>query len=216
MGKYYFGGNKMFLELLRLHMEERGLKFSQIAKSVDKSISYVNEIHKGRREIKIDDIIRFSDALSLNLGEKAEFVELYLSERYPELFEFIRMNISGVESVPVLELDSINDNKVSESSSHIPVIYSQIKGLFALKLEHTILEGKFQKGDYIIIKLKEEEKIAEEYAEKNILYSMDNEMSIDKFLIKEDKYFLLDKNIEVPKKEISIIGYIVGKYTNII
>ena len=126
------------------------------------------------------------------------------------------MNISGVESVPVLELDSINDNKVSESSSHIPVIYSQIKGLFALKLERTILEGKFQKGDYIIIKLKEEEKIAEEYAEKNILYSMDNEMSIDKFLIKEDKYFLLDKNIEVPKKKISIIGYIVGKYTNLI
>ena len=41
-------------------------------------------------------------------------------------------------------------------------------------------------------------------------------MSIDKFLIKEDKYFLLDKNIEVPKKKISIIGYIVGKYTNLI
>ena len=216
MGKYYFGGNKMFLELLRLHMEERGLKFSQIAKSVNKSISYVNEIHKGRREIKIDDIIRFSDALNLNLGEKAEFVELYLSERYPELFEFIRMNISGVESVPVLELEGIHENKVSESSSHIPVIYSQIKGLFALKLEHTISEGKFQKGDYIIIKLKEEEKIAEEYAEKNILYSISNEIFIDKFLIKEDKYFLLDKNIEVPKKEISIIGYIVGKYTNII
>ena len=75
-------------------MEERGLKFSQIAKSVDKSISYVNEIHKGRREIKIDDIIRFSDALSLNLGEKAEFVELYLSERYPELFEFLNYNIN--------------------------------------------------------------------------------------------------------------------------
>ena len=216
MGNYYFGGDKMFLELLKSHMEERGLKFGQIAKSVNKSISYVNEIHKGRREIKIDDIINFSDALSLNLSEKTEFVELYLSERYPDLFEFIRINIGGVESVPVLEFDNVEDKKISESSTHIPIIHSQIKGLFALKLEFTILEGKFQKGEYIIIKIKENEKLEDEYIDKYILYSRDKEIFIDKLVFKEEKYFLLDKNIEVSEKQICIIGYIVGKYVNIL
>lgn len=204
----------MFLELLKSHMEERGLKFGQIAKSVNKSISYVNEIHKGRREIKIDDIIDFSDALNLNLNEKTEFVELYLSERYPDLFEFIRINISGVESVPVLELDNVRDKKFSESSTHIPIVHSQVKGLFALRLESTILEGKFQKDEYIIIRLKENEKFEEEYIDKYVLYSMNNEIFIDKLLLKEGRYFLFDKNVEVSEKQICIIGYIVGKYVN--
>lgn len=206
----------MFLELLKMHIEEKGYKFSQIAKSLNKSVSYVNEIHKGRREIRPDDLIKFSDALELSFEEKTEFIEVYLSEKYPDLFSFLRLNISGVESVPVLETKAIlsKDFKEIESSTHIPVVHSKIKGILSIKLERTILEEKFQKGDYIVIKLKENKKINDEDLNKYILCSDIDKVYIDQLTLKEGKYFFMEKEEEVSEK-IEIIGYIIGKYTNI-
>lgn len=206
----------MFLELLKMHIEEKGYKFSQIAKSLNKSVSYVNEIHKGRREIRPDDLIKFADALELCFEDKTEFVELYLSEKYPDLFSFIRLNISGVESVPVLETKTIlnNDFKKAESSSHIPVVNSKIKGILSIRLEKTLLEEKFQKDDYIIIKLIENKKFNDEDLNKYILCSDNDKIYIDQLTLKDGKYFFTERKEEISDK-IEIIGYIIGKYTNI-
>ena len=205
----------MFLDLLKRHIEERGQRFSQIAKYLDKSVSYVNEIHKGRREIKLNDIVKFTEALELDFHDKVEFIELYLSEKYPELFKVLKMNVSAIESIPVLETENVlNYREKTESYMHIPVIYSNIKGVLAIKLEKDFLENKFLKDDYLILKLRENSGFTEECLGKYILYPEENGIYLDKLTENSGKYYFLVKNAEIPDTS-KIIGYVIGKYTDI-
>ena len=208
-------GDEMFLDLLKRHIEERGQRFSQIAKYLDKSVSYVNEIHKGRREIKLNDIVKFTEALELDFHDKVEFIELYLSEKYPELFKVLKMNVSAIESIPVLETENVlNYREKTESYMHIPVIYSNIKGVLAIKLEKDFLENKFLKDDYLILKLRENSGFTEECLGKYILYPEENGIYLDKLTENSGKYYFLVKNAEIPDTS-KIIGYVIGKYTDI-
>jgi transcriptional regulator with XRE-family HTH domain len=204
----------MFLDLLKQHIEDRGQRFSQIAKHLNKSVSYVNEIHKGRREIRLDDIVSFAEALELDFYEKVEFVEQYLTEKYPELFKVLKMNVSAVESIPVMEKEDIINNKEAESYTHIPVIHSNIKGVLAIKLENDLIKDKFLKGDFLILKLREDSGFAGECPGKYIVYPDENGLYIDKVTINDGKYYFLAKDSEIPDIN-KIIGYVIGKYTNV-
>lgn len=205
----------MFLDLLRMHIEEKGRRFSQIAKYLDKSVSYVNEIHKGRREIKLGDIVKFAEALELDFHDKVEFVEQYLMEKYPELFKILKMNVSAIESIPVLENEELmNHREKAESYTHIPVIHSNIKGVLAMKLEKDFIENKFMKDDYLILKLREESGFITECLGKYVAYPGEDGVYLDKVTENNGKYFFLTQNIEIPDTK-KIIGYIIGKYTNI-
>ena len=205
----------MFLDLLKMHIEERGQRFSQIARYLNKSVSYVNEIHKGRREIKLDDIVRFAEALDLDFYDKIEFVEQYLSEKYPELFKVLKMNVSAIDSIPVLETGELTEHgEKLESHTHIPVIYSNIKGVLAIKLEKDLVENKFLKDDYLILKLREDSGFTKECPGKYVLYPDENGVYLDKVTEDSGKYYFLAKNTEIPDTN-KIIGYVIGKYTNI-
>ena len=212
--KYYWG-DEMFLDLLKMHIEERGRRFSQIAKYLNKSVSYVNEIHKGRREIRLDDIVSFAEALELDFYDKVEFVEQYLAEKYPELFKLLKMNVSAVESIPVLETEDVTGHgKNTESHTHIPVIYSNIKGVLAIKLEKDLMKGKFEKGDYLILKLREDSGFIGECPGKYILYPKEDALYLDKVIINNGRYHFLSQKDEIPDIN-KIIGYVIGKYVDI-
>ena len=205
----------MFLDLLKMHIEERGQKFSQIAGYLNKSVSYVNEIHKGRREIKLDDIVRFAEALDLDFYDKVEFIEQYLVEKYPELFKVLKMNVSAIESIPVLETETlVNSGKEAESYTHIPVIHSNIKGVLAIKLGKDLIEDKFMKDDYLVLKLREESGFITECLGKYVVYPDENGVYLDKVTENNGKYYFLAKNAEIPNIN-KIIGYVIGRYTDI-
>ena len=205
----------MFLDLLKKHIEERGQRFSQIARYLDKSVSYVNEIHKGRREIKLNDIVKFAEALELDFHDKTEFIEMYLSEKYPELFKVLKLNVSAIESIPVLEAENLlNYGEKAESYMHIPIIYSNIKGVLAIKLEKDFMENKFLKDDYLILKLRENSGFTGECLGKYVLYPDEDGIYLDKVTENNGKYYFLLKNTEIPDTN-KIIGYVIGKYTDI-
>lgn len=206
----------MFLILLRRHINEKGIKFSEIAEKMKKSISYVNEIHKGRRIIKVEDIFKFADALSLNIQEKNEFIETYMTEKYSELYDFMKMNIQGVNSIPLLEYKKLEmTENPEESEEQIPFFNTGIENLIALKLGTEILTNKFRKNDYMIVRLNDKKGLDTEYTDNFVLYKINKKLKIGRVEKNNEKYYMKTENgiDEENIKNCQIIGYIIGKYT---
>lgn len=112
--------NKRYIRLIfglkvRQHRKERGLSFKELAQLSGISVSYLNEIEKGKKYPKEDKIAELARVLNVSYDN---LVSLKLPQKLTPIAELLRSNI--LENIP-LEMFGLELHRVLELVAQTPV-----------------------------------------------------------------------------------------------
>ena len=150
--------------------QELKLSFSDLAKATEMSVSYLNEIEKGKKFPKEDKIIRLSQALGVS---PEELTSEKLEKNLAPLSELLRSNF--LSELP-LDLFGIELSKVVEIIANAPVrVGAFISTLLELSRNYALNEESFYFGalrSYLELHSNYFEEIEKTVDKFNILYNV--------------------------------------------
>ncbi len=149
--------------------QEKGLSFSDLATKSGMSISYLNEIEKGKKFPKVDKIKTLAEALETDYSE---LISMELSGTYAPVGELLRSNF--LNELP-LDLFGIELSKVVEIIANAPVRVSAfISTLVEISRNYALGEESFYYSSM------------RAFTELHYNYFEDIEKAADKFLKEND------------------------------
>lgn len=125
------------LKLKQLRVQ-KGLSFAQLSKAAGVSVSYLNEIEKGKKYPKTDKIIALAQALGVSYDQ---LVSLKLSKKLAPIAELLNSGI--LESLP-LELFGLDPSTLLELISNAPTrINAFISTILKIARNYEMTEENF-------------------------------------------------------------------------
>lgn len=158
--------------------QEKGLSFADMAQKANMSVSYLNEIEKGKKYPKNDKVHQIADALEVNFDE---LTSQKLSKNLEPINQLLQSNF--LNELP-LDLFGIELSKVVEIIANAPVrVGAFISTLLELSRSYALKEENFYFG------------ALRSYLELNANYFPDIEAAVDRFC--QEHHILSERPIAV-------------------